>query len=125
MRSAGRAGNRGGRAVERAGGRAGGREQPWSGARLVAEGLLPTLSAAAAAALLGADGDGRITGPDAVKFFERSGLPREMLAKVWAGADSSRRGYLDFTAFCRVRLGMSQSDFCLFLLLKIGQDEEE
>lgn len=49
-----------------------------------------------------ADGDGRITGPDAVKFFERSGLPRETLAKVWAGADSSRRGFLDFQAFCKV-----------------------
>jgi len=34
-----------------------------------------------------------------VKFFERSGLPRELLAKVWAFADSTRRGYLDVEAF--------------------------
>lgn len=29
-----------------------------------------------------ADGDGKLTGGDAVKFFERSGLPRDLLAKV-------------------------------------------
>lgn len=29
-----------------------------------------------------ADQDGRLSGPDAVKFFERSGLPRDVLAKV-------------------------------------------
>lgn len=51
--------------------------------------------------LLGADGDGRLTGADAVKFFERSGLPRDQLAKVWAFSDHTRRGFLDFTAFVR------------------------
>ena len=45
------------------------------------------------------DKDGRLTGSDAVGFFERSGLPRDQLAKVWAFADTSRRGYLDFEAF--------------------------
>ena len=34
--------------------------------------------------LLLADSDGRLTGADAVRFFERSGLPRDLLAKVWA-----------------------------------------
>ncbi len=29
-----------------------------------------------------ADHDGRLTGKDAVAFFEKSGLPREILAKV-------------------------------------------
>lgn len=42
-----------------------------------------------------------MTGADAVGFFERSGLPREQLAKVWAFADNSRRGYLDLDAFVR------------------------
>ncbi len=51
-----------------------------------------------------ADADGRLTGPDAVKFFERSGLPREQLAKVWALADNARRGYLDKTTFAHVRV---------------------
>ncbi len=32
--------------------------------------------------VLCADSDGRLTGADAVRFFERSGLPRELLAKV-------------------------------------------
>eukprot|EP00889_Picochlorum_renovo_P007765 jgi/Picre1/34795/NNA_002261.t1 len=51
--------------------------------------------------LADSDGDGRVTGADAVGFFERSGLPREQLAKVWAFADNSRRGYLDLDAFVR------------------------
>ena len=32
--------------------------------------------------VLRADSDGRLTGADAVRFFERSGLPRDLLAKV-------------------------------------------
>lgn len=47
------------------------------------------VSAAASAAvydrwfqIADADRDGRVTGQDAVHFFERSGLPREVLAKV-------------------------------------------
>lgn len=42
-----------------------------------------------------------MTGPDAVAFFGRSGLARDQLAKVWAFADNTRRGYLDFEAFVR------------------------
>ncbi|WIA09631.1 hypothetical protein OEZ85_009020 [Tetradesmus obliquus] len=45
------------------------------------------------------DQDGRVTGPDAVTFFKRSGLPKEMLAKVWELANSSRAGFLDRLAF--------------------------
>lgn len=47
------------------------------------------------------DGDGRITGHDAVSFFTRSGLPKDVLAKVWALADHGRRGYLDKRAFAK------------------------
>jgi hypothetical protein len=47
------------------------------------------------------DRDGRLTGPDAVRFFERSGLPRELLAKVWANSDNRRQGFLDFNSFVR------------------------
>ncbi|CAL5220728.1 g2786 [Coccomyxa viridis] len=47
------------------------------------------------------DSDGRLTGADAVRFFERSGLPRELLAKVWSLADNSRRGYLDVRGFSK------------------------
>ena len=49
-----------------------------------------------------ADHDNKLTGPDAVKFFERSGLPRPILAKVWALADSARKGYLDPSTFTKV-----------------------
>jgi EH domain-containing protein 1 len=58
-----------------------------------------------------ADGDGRVTGPDAVTFFGRSGLARDQLAKVWAFADNTRRGYLDFEAFVRALelISMAQS----------------
>ncbi|RAL37776.1 hypothetical protein DM860_000470 [Cuscuta australis] len=45
------------------------------------------------------DGDGRITGGDATKFFSLSNLPRQDLKKVWAIADSKRQGYLGFNEF--------------------------
>ena len=48
------------------------------------------------------DHDSKLTGPDAVKFFERSQLPRPLLAKVWALADSARKGYLDPSTFAKV-----------------------
>ncbi len=60
------------------------------------------------------DRDGRLTGKDAVAFFERSGLPKSELAKVWAYSDSARKGYLDPTTFNKVsaavRTGHSSSD---------------
>lgn len=34
-------------------------------------------------------------------FFQRSGLQRDALAKVWAAADYSRRGFLDLPAFAK------------------------
>ncbi|KAK7320354.1 hypothetical protein VNO77_29759 [Canavalia gladiata] len=45
------------------------------------------------------DGDGRITGSDATKFFAKSNLSRQDLKQVWAIADSKRQGYLGFTEF--------------------------
>ncbi|XP_062169910.1 EH domain-containing protein 1 [Alnus glutinosa] len=46
-----------------------------------------------------ADGDGRITGNDATKFFAMSNLSRQDLKQVWAIADSKRQGYLGFKEF--------------------------
>ncbi|XP_015582116.2 EH domain-containing protein 1 isoform X2 [Ricinus communis] len=45
------------------------------------------------------DGDGRITGNDAIKFFGMSNLSRQDLKQVWAIADSKRQGYLGFNEF--------------------------
>ncbi|XP_020887099.1 EH domain-containing protein 1 [Arabidopsis lyrata subsp. lyrata] len=45
------------------------------------------------------DGDGRITGNDAIKFFTMSNLPRPELKQIWAIADSKRQGYLAFKDF--------------------------
>ncbi|KAG0448333.1 hypothetical protein HPP92_027896 [Vanilla planifolia] len=45
------------------------------------------------------DGDGRITGNDAIKFFAMSKLSRPELKQVWAVADSKRQGFLGFSEF--------------------------
>ncbi|XP_074582603.1 EH domain-containing protein 1-like isoform X1 [Curcuma longa] len=45
------------------------------------------------------DGDGRITGNDALKFFAMSKLSRPELKQVWAIADSKRQGFLDVEDF--------------------------
>ncbi|KAM3302544.1 EH domain-containing protein 1 [Capsicum chacoense] len=45
------------------------------------------------------DGDGRLTGGDATKFFAMSNLPRPDLKQVWAIADSKRQGFLSFREF--------------------------
>lgn len=45
------------------------------------------------------DGDGRITGGDATKFFAMSNLSRQDLKQVWAIADSKRQGFLGFKEF--------------------------
>ncbi|CAD6338569.1 unnamed protein product [Miscanthus lutarioriparius] len=50
-------------------------------------------------ALADADVDGRITGPDAIKFFGMSKLSRPDLKQVWAIADTRRQGYLGFLEF--------------------------
>ncbi|CAN6229979.1 unnamed protein product [Urochloa humidicola] len=45
------------------------------------------------------DGDGRLTGNDALKFFAMSNLSKPELKQVWAIADSKRQGYLGFYEF--------------------------
>lgn len=45
------------------------------------------------------DGDGRVSGAEAVHFFMRAGLPKNELAKLWDAADAERVGYLDQRAF--------------------------
>ncbi|XP_073058896.1 EH domain-containing protein 1-like [Primulina eburnea] len=45
------------------------------------------------------DGDGRLTGGDATKFFSMSNLSRQDLKLVWAIADSKRQGFLGFKEF--------------------------
>ncbi|CAN4102677.1 unnamed protein product [Withania somnifera] len=45
------------------------------------------------------DGDERLTGGDAIKFFAMSNLPRSELKQVWAIADSKRQGFLSFREF--------------------------
>ncbi|KAI4295977.1 hypothetical protein L6164_035970 [Bauhinia variegata] len=49
--------------------------------------------------LADSDGDGRISGNDATKFFAMSNLSRPELKQVWALADSKRQGFLGFTEF--------------------------
>ncbi|KAG5574476.1 hypothetical protein H5410_054610 [Solanum commersonii] len=45
------------------------------------------------------DGDGRITGNDAIKLFSLSNLSKPELKQVWAIADSKRQGFLGFNEF--------------------------
>uniref|UniRef100_A0A803NYU5 Uncharacterized protein n=1 Tax=Cannabis sativa TaxID=3483 RepID=A0A803NYU5_CANSA len=45
------------------------------------------------------DGDRRITGNDATKFFSMSTLSRTELKQVWALADTKRQGFLGLTEF--------------------------
>ncbi|KAJ0257483.1 Uncharacterized protein HA466_0083370 [Hirschfeldia incana] len=40
------------------------------------------------------DGDGRISGAEAVGFFQGSGLPKQVLAQIWSLSDQSRSGFL-------------------------------
>ncbi|KAJ4778728.1 hypothetical protein LUZ62_062985 [Rhynchospora pubera] len=57
------------------------------------------------------DGDGRITGNDAIKFFAMSNLSRSDLKQVWALADSKRLGYLGLHEFITAMqlISLSQS----------------
>ncbi|EES11620.1 EH domain-containing protein 1 [Sorghum bicolor] len=50
-------------------------------------------------ALADEDGDGRLTGNDALRFFAMSNLSKPELKQVWAIADSKRQGYLGFFEF--------------------------
>ena len=83
------------------------------------------------------DSDGKILGHDAVKFFQRSHLPQQILAKVdprsafvpgistadilqipvclqvWTLADTNRQGYLDEKAFAKVRPALRTYVHCI------------
>lgn len=45
------------------------------------------------------DRDGRISGNEAVAFFQGSGLSKPVLAQIWMHADQSRRGFLSRAEF--------------------------
>ncbi|XP_057983974.1 uncharacterized protein LOC131168507 [Malania oleifera] len=45
------------------------------------------------------DGDGRISGAEAVAFFQGSNLPKNVLAQVWMHADQNRVGFLGRAEF--------------------------
>ncbi|XP_057756746.1 EH domain-containing protein 2-like [Arachis stenosperma] len=49
--------------------------------------------------LADSDGDGRISGNDATKFFALSKLSRSQLKQLWSLADTKRQGYLGFNEF--------------------------
>ncbi|XP_020221272.1 EH domain-containing protein 1 [Cajanus cajan] len=49
--------------------------------------------------LADSDGDGRISGNDATKFFALSNLSRSQLKQLWALADVKRQGFLGFPEF--------------------------
>ncbi|XP_015959030.1 EH domain-containing protein 2 [Arachis duranensis] len=49
--------------------------------------------------LADSDGDGRISGNDATKFFALSKLSRSELKQLWSLADTKRQGYLGFYEF--------------------------
>ncbi|KAI7727889.1 hypothetical protein M8C21_010178 [Ambrosia artemisiifolia] len=45
------------------------------------------------------DQDGRVSGSEAVSFFQASGLPKPVLAQIWTYADQNRSGYLGRAEF--------------------------
>ncbi|XP_021601726.1 epidermal growth factor receptor substrate 15 isoform X2 [Manihot esculenta] len=45
------------------------------------------------------DGDGRISGAEAVFFLQGANLPKQVLAQIWTHADQSRSGFLSRTEF--------------------------
>ncbi|XP_010539783.1 PREDICTED: epidermal growth factor receptor substrate 15 isoform X2 [Tarenaya hassleriana] len=60
------------------------------------------------------DGDGRISGAEAVGFFQGSGLPKQVLAQIWSYADRSHIGFLGrqefFNALRLVTVAQSKRD---------------
>nr|KAJ0207502.1 hypothetical protein LSAT_V11C500249020 [Lactuca sativa] len=43
--------------------------------------------------------DGRINGVEAVPFFQTTGLPKAILAKIWSYVDVNGNGYLNRSEF--------------------------
>ena len=50
-------------------------------------------------AVADADGDGKVSGGEAVQFFQRAGLPQQSLAQLWELADNPARGFLEKKQF--------------------------
>ncbi|KAL8161970.1 hypothetical protein V2J09_013459 [Rumex salicifolius] len=79
-------------------------------------------------AVADSDGDGRITGNDATKFFAMSNLSRPELKQVWALADTKRLGYLGFKEFIAamqlVSLAQSGEELTPDLLISTGKVSE-
>lgn len=73
------------------------------------------------------DGDGRVTGQDAVIFFARSGLPKESLARVWELANTTKQGFLDRNTFHKAMdlIAMGQAGVAVtkdnYELAKVGR----
>jgi hypothetical protein len=65
------------------------------------------------------DADGRLTGPDAVKFFSRSQLSRGDLKQVWAIADVKRQGFLGLKEFIAAMQVHFQPYCCLHFQLSV------
>ena len=74
--------------------------------------------------LADSDGDGRLTGQDAVAFFGRSGLDRKALSRVWALSDSRGAGFLDYEGFVRAMKLISMAQSGLELSLSNLQEQE-
>ncbi|XP_061339820.1 EH domain-containing protein 2-like isoform X2 [Gastrolobium bilobum] len=77
--------------------------------------------------LADSDGDGRITGNDATKFFALSNLSRSQLKQVWAIADNKRQGFLGFEEFVTAMqlIALAQAGYDLNSdILKTEIDEE-
>ncbi|KAK7292443.1 hypothetical protein RIF29_08224 [Crotalaria pallida] len=73
------------------------------------------------------DGDGRITGNDAINFFALSNLSRPQLKQVWAIADTRRQGFLGFSEFVTAMqlVSLAQAGFDInpdFLKTEIDED---
>ncbi|KAK2447923.1 EH domain-containing protein [Trifolium repens] len=73
------------------------------------------------------DGDGRISGNEATKFFALSNLSRSQLKQLWALSDNKRQGFLGFSEFVTAMqlVSLAQAGYELNSdILKIQMDKE-
>jgi len=64
------------------------------------------------------DGDGRISGNEATKFFALSNLSRSQLKQLWALADNKRQGFLGFSEFVSAMQVLYVFNLCLSKFLR-------
>ncbi|CAI8590580.1 unnamed protein product [Vicia faba] len=77
--------------------------------------------------LADSDGDGRVSGNEATKFFALSNLSRSQLKQLWALSDTKRQGFLGFSEFLTAMqlVSLAQAGYELNSdLLKIQLDKE-